>query len=75
MSSLIQTREPEHIKELTCGCGAKASVMWHLPLARPVEKKVKMSKTPAPLESSEPRKIQPYGWSCDAHIPPELRMP
>lgn len=67
--NLLPSRDPTLLKELTCCCGKPAELMWHLPLEKPTEKRVKLSKTQLPPEELVPKKIQPYGWACNAHIP------
>lgn len=71
MRTKIIKYDEESLKDLFCGCGKKAEVVWFLPAA-PQKVLIKMSKG---YSSNEPRieiKQQPYGWSCKPHIPEQM---
>jgi len=72
---LLLSRDENLLRDLHCGCGQSAQVVWHLPLAKPVNKQQKLSKTQVVEEDTGPKKIQPYGWSCLACVPVKFLKP
>lgn len=72
MSELRISRAADLLANLTCGCGAAAQVCWYMPLKSKKEEPQKLSKTQVARVDVGPPKIQPYGWSCERHVPSSL---